>query len=184
VCVSLEPQLVRGMLTPGHTGPVVHACRFRARVPSRVLDGLEWDAHVQQRRDERVAEAVGVDAVDLVIAAADQPGGLGELTEQAVDGLAVERHARRLVTRADTATVLAAEDRALRPRADSPQHGALGALVEGHIDLLAALAADHQRMTAAGLASQVLDIRSATAYDSPWTMHKRWRRSIASAGVA
>ena len=105
------------MLTPGHAGPVIHARRVRARVPSRVLDGLEWDAHVQQRRDESVAEAVGMDAIDLVVALADQPGGLGELTEQAVDGLSVEGHARRRVARADTATVLAAEDRALRPRA-------------------------------------------------------------------
>ena len=71
-----------------------------------------------------------MDAIDLGVTLADQPGGLGELTEQAVDRLAVERHARRRVTSADTATVLAAEDRALRPRANSPQHGALGALVK------------------------------------------------------
>ena len=60
---------------------------------------------------------------------------------------------------------MAAEDRGLRPRANSPQHGALGALVEGHVDLLAALAANHQRMTAAGLASQVLDVGSADLRD-------------------
>ena len=73
------------MLPPGRACPVIHPRRVRARVPSRVLDGLKWDAHVQQRRDEGVAEAVGVDAIDLVVAVADQPGGLGELTEQAVD---------------------------------------------------------------------------------------------------
>jgi hypothetical protein len=62
----------------------------------------------------------GWDTIDLVVALADQPGGLGELAEQAVDRLAVEGHARRGVTRAQTATVLAAEDGALRPRADRP----------------------------------------------------------------
>ena len=79
-----------GMLTPGRAGPVIHARSVRAHVPSRVLDGLESDAHVQQRRDEGVAEAVGVDANDLVVTPADQPGGLGEFTEHAVDRLAVE----------------------------------------------------------------------------------------------
>ena len=87
-------------------------------MPNRVLDGLDWDAHVQQPRDKGLAETVGVHAVNLVVRLADKPGGVGELTEQAVDRPSVERHSRRRVTRADTATILAAEDRALRPRAN------------------------------------------------------------------
>jgi hypothetical protein len=50
-----------------------------------------------------------VNAVNLVVAFAEQPGGLGELSEQAVDRLPVERQARRRVTRAHTTAVLAAE---------------------------------------------------------------------------
>jgi hypothetical protein len=82
-------------------------------VPSCVLDGLEWNAHIQQGRDEGVTEAVGVDAIDLVVGVADQAGRLGKLAEETVYRLAVERHARRRVTRAHTTTVLPAEDRAL-----------------------------------------------------------------------
>ena len=134
-------------------------------MPSCVLDCLEWDANVQQGRNEGVAQAVRMDAIDLIVPVTDQSGGLGELSEQAIDGLAVERHARGGVTRAQATTVLAAEDGALRPRADDPEHGAFGAFVERHLDLLTALAANHQGMTAAWLASQVLDVSSADLRD-------------------
>ena len=42
-----------------------------------------------KRRDERVAEAVGMYAIDLAVGLADQPGRLGEITEQAVDSSSV-----------------------------------------------------------------------------------------------
>lgn len=110
---SVEVQPVGRMLAPGCAGPVIHPCGVRAGVAGRVLDGLQWDAHVQQRGDEGVAQAVGVHAINLVLTFADQPGGLGKVTEQSVDGLPVERNSRRRVAGLQSPTVLAAEDRAL-----------------------------------------------------------------------
>lgn len=101
------------MLTPGGPGPVIHPCGVRAGVARRVLHGLQWDAHVQQRGDEGVAQPVRVHAINLLLTFANPPGGLGKVTEQAVDGLPVERHPRRRVAGPQPPTVLAADDRAV-----------------------------------------------------------------------
>ena len=89
-----EVELVGRVLAPGGAGAVVHAGGVARGVAGGVLDGGERDAAVEQERDEGVAEAVGVDAVDLVVALADEPGLLGELAEQPVDRLAVVGDAR------------------------------------------------------------------------------------------
>ena len=89
------------------------------------------------------------------------PGVLGQLAEQPVDGLAVVRDARGGRAAAQPPAVLAAEDRALGAGADRLQDRALGALVERDLDLLAALAAHDERVAAAGLAPQVLDVDGA-----------------------
>ena len=82
------------MLPPRGAGAVVHPRRVAGGVAGRVLDRSERHAAVEQERDEGVAQAVRVHAVDLVVALADQPGLLGELAEQAVDRLAVVGDAR------------------------------------------------------------------------------------------
>jgi hypothetical protein len=63
-----------------------------------------------------VAQAVGMKPVDLVVALADQPGLLGELGEEAVDGLAVVGNAGGGRACTEAAAVLASEDRALGAR--------------------------------------------------------------------
>ena len=87
-----------------------------------------------------------------------RPACLRELAEQAVDRLAVVGDAGGGRAGAQPAPVLAAEDRALGARADGLEDRALGAVVEGDVDVLAALAAHDQRVAAAGLAVQVLDV--------------------------
>ena len=87
-----------------------------------------------------------------------RPACLRELAEQAVDRLAVVGDARGGRAGAQPAAVLAAEDRALGARADGLEDRALGAVVERDVDVLAALAAHDQRVAAAGLAVQVLDV--------------------------
>ena len=66
-----------------------------------------------KRRDERVAEAVGMYAIDLAVGLADQPGRLGEITEQAVDSSSVAAATSKPIS-ADSypgATVLPAPSR-------------------------------------------------------------------------
>ena len=81
--------------SPGQAARARSYMRVGSVLACRAPSCTAWsgDAYAQQRRDERVAQAVGVRAIDLVIALADQPGRVGELLEQPVDRSAVERAA-------------------------------------------------------------------------------------------
>jgi hypothetical protein len=69
------------------TPAVIQPGRVGRGVTGGVLYGREALPAVEQHRDERVPEAVGVHPVDLTVRGAEQPGAAGELDQQPADGL-------------------------------------------------------------------------------------------------
>ena len=135
-------------------------------VPGGVLDGREPLAAVEQDRDERVSEPVGVHPVDLAVLGAEQPGVAGELDQQPADGLLGVVDARCVVAVPGATVVLALEQHAALPAGGDGADRAGGSLVERDAGELAALALNLEAEPAARLALERLDARGAHLRDA------------------
>jgi hypothetical protein len=107
-----EDEFVGGVGSVRVAPAVIQPGRVGGGVTGGVLDGREALSAVEQHRDERVPEAVGVHPVDLAVCGAEQPGAAGELDQQPADGLLGVGDARSVVAVAGAPAVLALEQHA------------------------------------------------------------------------